>query len=71
MSKVEDLDIKYDVKRHILVVVIVAIVLILVFVFLPLLLDLILGEPTRIITISELIFQYYRNSLYFIIFGIG
>ena len=47
MSKVEDLDVKYDVKRHILVVIIVAIVLIFVFVLFPLHLDLILGEPTR------------------------
>ncbi len=47
MSKVDEFDIKYDTKRHILVVLIVVIVLLLVFVFTPLLLDLFFNEPSR------------------------
>ncbi len=47
MSKVDELDIKYDTKRHILVVLIVVIVLLFVFVFFPLLLDLFFNEPSR------------------------
>jgi hypothetical protein len=47
MSKIDELDIKYDTKRHILVILIVIIVLLLVFVFFPLLLDLFFNEPSR------------------------
>ena len=47
MSKVDELEIKYDPKRHILVVLIVVTVLLLVFVFTPLLLDWFFNEPTR------------------------
>lgn len=43
MSTIEDLDIKYDVKRQIMVVAIVAIVLLLIFVFWPLIYDLLMG----------------------------
>ena len=47
MSKIDELDIKYDTKRHILVVLIVVVVLLLVFVFFPLILDLFFNEPSR------------------------
>ena len=66
MSKVDELDIKYDVKRNILVVVIVVIVLILVFVFFPLLLDLFLGEPSRTREPSERLNDSFPLILYLI-----
>ena len=47
MSNLDELDVKYDAKRHLLVVLIVVIVLLIVFVFTPLLLDLFFDEPSR------------------------
>ena len=47
LSKVDELDIKYDIRRHILVVLIVVVVLLFVFVFTPLLLDFFFNEPSR------------------------
>jgi len=66
MSKVDELDIKYDVKRHILVVIIVAIVLLFVFVFFPLLLDMIFNEPSRTREPSERLNDSFPLILYLI-----
>jgi len=66
MSKIDELDIKYDTKRHILVGLIVVIVLLLVFVFFPLLLDLFFNEPSRTREPSERLNDTFPLILYLI-----
>lgn len=62
MSSVEELEAKYDVKRHIIVVVIVAVVLLIVFVFTPLILNYFTG-PSRTRDPSERLNDSFQLSL--------
>jgi len=66
MSKIDELDIKYDTKRHILVVLIVVVVLLLVFVFFPLILDLFFNEPSRSREPSERLNDSFQLIMYLI-----
>ncbi|MBD3256161.1 MAG: hypothetical protein GF383_13775 [Candidatus Lokiarchaeota archaeon] len=43
MSRLDELDVKYDPKRHFVVVIIVVVVLLLIFVLSPFIYDLVIG----------------------------